>query len=228
MITGPKADQRRRTTIYQYKTDGHGAACTASTQQVAKAEKAVAGQAAMKRNGSSLSRAARARSTVSWRRRHGRWPAGSRYVTNGVDADQVWVIGAYHQLWRIEHAFRMYKDDLRARQDYHHKRESIDAHLAVALSSAGCAGYSPRAESPPTRAQTRAQTAFFVDPCVSRTSRSPPTRRVAKVIEDEAALELDCLGHDQKAIGKDHAAAQLRKIMSTVYAAREAQDEGER
>jgi len=27
---------------------------------------------------------------------------------------------------------------------------------------------------------------------------------------------------------KDHAAAQLRKIMSTVYDAREAQDEGER
>jgi len=75
---------------------------------------------------------------------------------------------------------------------------------------------------------TRAQTASFVDPCVSRTTRPPPTRRVAKVIEERAALELDCLGHDQEAIGKDHAAAQLRKIMGMVYAAREAQDEGER
>jgi transposase len=41
------------------------------------------------------------------------------------------VIGAYHQLWRIEKSFRMSKHDLRARPIYHHKRESIDAHLNV-------------------------------------------------------------------------------------------------
>ena len=74
---------------------------------------------------------------------------------------------------------------------------------------------------------TRAQTASFVDPCVSRTSRDPPTRRVAKVTEDKAALEL-VVWAMIKSDWKDHAAAQLRKIMSTVYAAREAQDEGER
>jgi transposase len=45
------------------------------------------------------------------------------------------VIGAYHQLWRIEHAFRMSKHDLRARPVYHHKRESIDAHLAVVFAA---------------------------------------------------------------------------------------------
>jgi hypothetical protein len=31
------------------------------------------------------------------------------------------VIGADHQLWRIEHAFRMSKHDLRAQPVYHHK-----------------------------------------------------------------------------------------------------------
>jgi transposase len=45
------------------------------------------------------------------------------------------VIGSYHQLWRIEHAFRMSKHDLRARPIYHHKRESIDAHLAVVFTA---------------------------------------------------------------------------------------------
>jgi Transposase DDE domain len=56
------------------------------------------------------------------------------YITN-LDADPSWVIGAYHQLWRIEHAFRMSKHDLRARPIYHHKRESIDAHLAVVFTA---------------------------------------------------------------------------------------------
>lgn len=45
------------------------------------------------------------------------------------------MIGAYHQLWRIEHAFRMSKHDLRARPVYHHKRESIHAHLAVVFAA---------------------------------------------------------------------------------------------
>ena len=50
LIMGPKADQRRRTTIYQYKTDRARRTRHGIDQQVAKAEKAVAGQAAIKRN----------------------------------------------------------------------------------------------------------------------------------------------------------------------------------
>jgi transposase len=45
------------------------------------------------------------------------------------------VIGAYHRLWRIEKSFRMSKHDLRARPIYHHKRESIDAHLAIVFAA---------------------------------------------------------------------------------------------
>jgi transposase len=45
------------------------------------------------------------------------------------------VIGAYHQLWRIERSFRMSKHDLQARPIYHHKRESIEAHLAVVFAA---------------------------------------------------------------------------------------------
>ena len=44
-------------------------------------------------------------------------------------------IGAYHQLWRIEKTFRMSKHDLRARPIYHHKRESIEAHLTIVFAA---------------------------------------------------------------------------------------------
>ena len=134
-IMGPKADQRRRTTIYQYKTDRARRGVHGIEQQVAKAEKAVAGQAAIKRNRfvtltggtRTVNRELEAKSTAlaGWK----------PYVTNLVNADPASVIGAYHQLWHIEHAFRMSKHDLRARPIYHHKRESIDAHLAVVFAA---------------------------------------------------------------------------------------------
>jgi hypothetical protein len=50
VIMGPKADQRRSTTIYQYKTDRARRTPHGIDQQVAKAEQAVAGQAAIKPN----------------------------------------------------------------------------------------------------------------------------------------------------------------------------------
>jgi transposase len=45
------------------------------------------------------------------------------------------VIGAYHQLWRIEKSFRMSKHDLRARPIYHHTRDSIEAHLSIVFAA---------------------------------------------------------------------------------------------
>ena len=78
VIMGPKADQRRRRTLYQYKSDRARRGVHGIEQQVAKAEKAVAGQAAIKRNRFVTCPAAPAPSTVSWRPRPRRWPAGSR------------------------------------------------------------------------------------------------------------------------------------------------------
>ncbi len=45
------------------------------------------------------------------------------------------MIGAYHQLWHTEKSFRMSKHDLRARPIYHHKHESIDAHLSIVFAA---------------------------------------------------------------------------------------------
>jgi transposase len=57
------------------------------------------------------------------------------YTTNLTDQSAEFVIGAYHQLWRIEKSFRMSKHDLQARPIYHHKRESIDAHLTIVFAA---------------------------------------------------------------------------------------------
>ena len=45
------------------------------------------------------------------------------------------MIGAYHRLYQIEASFRMSKHDLAARPIYHHKHESIDAHLTVVFAA---------------------------------------------------------------------------------------------
>jgi hypothetical protein len=54
-------------------------------------------------------------------------------VTNLEAPTAEYVMGAYRQLWQIEKSFRMSKTDLRARPIYHHKRESIEAHLTIVM-----------------------------------------------------------------------------------------------
>ena len=56
-----------------------------------------------------------------------------------MDADEV--IGSYHDLWRVEQSFRMSKTDLRARPMFHHKRESIEAHLTLVFAALAVARY---------------------------------------------------------------------------------------
>ena len=56
------------------------------------------------------------------------------YVTDlRVPAQEV--INAYHQLFQVEKSFRMSKSDLKARPIFHHKRDSIDAHLTVVFAA---------------------------------------------------------------------------------------------
>ena len=56
------------------------------------------------------------------------------YVTN-LSAPDEQVITSYHQLWHVEQSFRMSKSDLKARPIFHHKRDSIEAHLTVVLAA---------------------------------------------------------------------------------------------
>lgn len=56
------------------------------------------------------------------------------YVTNLAASDEQ-VITSYHQLWHVEQSFRMSKSDLKARPIFHHKRDSIEAHLTIVLAA---------------------------------------------------------------------------------------------
>ena len=62
-------------------------------------------------------------------------------TTNLTTVSPEFVIDAYHQLWRIEKSFRMSKHDLQARPIYHHKRESIDAHLTIVFAALAVSHY---------------------------------------------------------------------------------------
>lgn len=135
--TGAKKAQGRRdkVTYYQYRHDRGRRTLRGIDEQVGKAEQAVAGKVAVKRNRfvkltggtKTVNRELEAKAKAL---------AGFKaYITNMVDPDPATVIGAYHQLWRIEKAFRMSKHDLQARPIYHRKRESIEAHLSVVFAA---------------------------------------------------------------------------------------------
>jgi hypothetical protein len=105
------AGRRDKVTYYQYRRDRARRTLRGIDEQVAKAEKAVAGKTAVKRNRfvkltggtKSVNRDLEAKSRAL---------AGFKaYITNMVDPDPETVIGAYHQLWRIEASFRMSKHD---------------------------------------------------------------------------------------------------------------------
>jgi transposase len=137
-----KARGRRDKIIYyQYRADRGRRTLRGIDEQVAKAEKAVAGLVPVKRN-RFITLAAGQNSVNRDLEAKARTLAGLKgYTTNlaacpdGTPVTADFVISSYHQLWRIEKSFRMSKHDLRARPIYHRKRESIDAHLSIVFAA---------------------------------------------------------------------------------------------
>ena len=120
---------------YQFRHDRARRTRRGIDEQVRKAERAVDGHAPVKRNRyiqlsgatKSVNRTleAKTRALAGWK----------GYTANLVGQPAAFVIDAYHQLWRIEKAFRMSKHDLQARPIYHRTRDSIEAHLSVAFAA---------------------------------------------------------------------------------------------
>ena len=138
---GPKDKRRDQVIYYQYRADRARRTLHGIDEQVAKAAKAVAGLAPVKRNRfiqldgavKSVNRELEAKA---------RTLAGIKgYKTNlaatpdGEPVTAGFVIGSYHELWRIEKSFRMSKSDLQARPIYHRKRDSIEAHLSIVFAA---------------------------------------------------------------------------------------------
>ena len=134
-VMGTTADRRRRTIFYQYRADRARRALRGIDQQVVKAEKAVAGQTPVKRN-RFVQLSGGTKGVNRGLETKARALAGLKgYVTNLQAPTAEYVMGAYHQLWQIEKSFRMSKTDLRARPIYHHKRDSIEAHLTIVFAA---------------------------------------------------------------------------------------------
>jgi transposase len=135
MPRGPKGTLTSQVTYYQYRADRARGTLRGIDEQVAKAEKAVAGKAPVKRN-RFITLAGGTKKVNRDLETKARALAGIKgYITNITNPNPEFVIGAYHQLWHIEKSFRMSKHDLRARPIYHHKRESIEAHLTIVFAA---------------------------------------------------------------------------------------------
>ena len=133
---GPTDQRRDQVIYYQYRADRARRTLRGIDEQVAKAEKrrrrarcrsSATGSSSLVGADKSVNRTleAKARALAGWK----------GYITNlatcpdGTPVTAEFVIGAYHRLFQIEKSFRMSKHDLAARPIYHHKRESIEAHL---------------------------------------------------------------------------------------------------
>jgi hypothetical protein len=138
---GPKDKRRDQVIYYSYKADRARGTLRGTDGQVAKAAKAVARLAPVKRNRfialddavKSVNRELEAKA---------RDLAGLKgYRTNlaacpdGTPVTADFVIGSYHRLFEIEKSFRMSKSDLQARPVYHRKRDSIRARLTIVLAA---------------------------------------------------------------------------------------------
>jgi len=127
--------RRDKVTYYRYKADSARRTLHGIDVQIAKAERAVAGKEPVKRN-RFIKLSGGDRSVNRDLEAKARALAGFKaYITNIADPSPEFVIDAYHRLWHIEKSFRMSKHDLRARPIYHHKRESIEAHLNIVFAA---------------------------------------------------------------------------------------------
>ena len=138
---GPSSKRRDQMIYYQYRADRARRTLRGIDEQVAKAAKAVAGLAPVKRN-RFIALDGAVKSVNRELEAKARDLAGLRsYVTNlaacpdGTPVTADFVIGSYHDLWNIEKSFRMSKHDLRARPVYHRKRDSIEAHLTIVFAA---------------------------------------------------------------------------------------------
>jgi transposase len=124
----------KRREIFQYRAKRAALDLSNIDKTVAKAQKMVDKKADIKRNRflkvSGAKREINEALVAEARRK-----AGIKgYVTDlNIPAQQV--IDAYHALFQVEKSFRMSKSDLRARPVFHHKRDSIEAHLTVVFAA---------------------------------------------------------------------------------------------
>lgn len=138
---GAGKDRRTRRVVYHYSFKRHKRDDRSINAQVAKAEKVAAGQRPIARDRFVTVTTDKdgKKAEVNWAViERARYSAGFKgYVCNiGTDVlDGAAVVAAYHDLWHVEESFRMAKGDLQARPIFHHKKDSIEAHLTIVFAA---------------------------------------------------------------------------------------------
>ena len=130
-IAGKRVSRRA---IYQYRSKRARIDLANIDKLLAKAQRMVEGKREIKRNRFLQIIGGRKEINTALVNR-ARMRAGIKgYITN-LDIPAQQVIDYYHQLFQVEKSFRIAKSDLKARPIFHHKRESIDAHLTIVFAA---------------------------------------------------------------------------------------------
>lgn len=130
-IAGKRTHRRA---IYQYSSKRARIDLMNIDKLLAKAQRIVAGKMELKRNRFLQIIGGRKEINIALVNKV-RMRAGIKgYITN-LDIPAQQVITYYHQLFQVEKSFRIAKSDLKARPVFHHKRESIDAHLTIVFAA---------------------------------------------------------------------------------------------
>ena len=144
---GSGKDKRARRVVYHYSFKRHKRDDRTINAQIAKAEKVAAGDRPVARDRfvKVTTDADGKKAEVNWDViERARFCAGFKgYVTNigAGPMNGAAVVAAYHDLWHVEESFRMAKSDLQARPVFHHKKDSIEAHLTVVFTALAVARY---------------------------------------------------------------------------------------
>ena len=140
MVVTVDGKRTMRRVVYQYRAKRAALDLSNIEKTVAKAQKMVDKKADIKRNRFLTVKGERREINVALVEEARRKAGIKGYVTDlRIPAQEV--IDAYHQLFQVEKSFRMSKSDLKASPIFHHKRESIDAHLTVVFAALAIVRY---------------------------------------------------------------------------------------
>ena len=143
MLAGRK--QKRRI-IYQYKEKRAKLDIKNIDDQIEKAKKIIDGKTQAKKNKflkiTTKDKTLNTDLINKYKARAG-WKG---YITNlprtgKQKVDPLEIISNYHQLFQVEKSFRMSKSDLKARPIFHHKLESIRAHITIVFAALAMARF---------------------------------------------------------------------------------------
>jgi len=134
MNTKTGEPRAKRRVVYQYRKKRASLDLSNIEKALEKARRMQAGTAPYKKN--RFLKVTTSKREINYELvKSARLRAGIKGYVTDLDIPAQEIIDAYHQLFQVERSFRMSKSDLKARPIFHHKRDSIEAHLTVVFAA---------------------------------------------------------------------------------------------